>query len=205
LKAAGFLGDRRMADNSDVSSRKIRQGEPIQRSGSTPKAPEARVQSLVADFVDAARSGTESLLEEQKHQMAERVSGIAAALRGAAESLDQSQNRAIARYADQAAERIESFTGAVREQRWHEIVAKTEDFARRQPTIFVLAAIATGFVVGRFLLVSTAGDRHDGEATQGASRVAARSVTAAVSSASGSGTGVAEGYGAGASGTMEDR
>jgi hypothetical protein len=56
------------------------------------------------------------------------------------------------------------------------------------------------------LLVSTSGDRKDGEATHhGSSRVAARSVAAAVSSASGSGSAGAEGYGAGASGTMEDR
>src|SRR5712671_6917068 len=96
-----------------------------------------RETSVVAEFVDAARSAAESLLEAQKQQVAEKASGIAEALRSAAHSLDQSQNRAIAGYMDQAADHVENISRTVRERRWNEIVADTEDFARRQPTLFV--------------------------------------------------------------------
>ena len=76
-------------------------------------------------------------------------------MRCAAQSLDRSENPAIARYADQAADRIEDFSGLIRERRWSEIVADTEDLARRQPTLFVLGAAAVGFLAGRLLAVPT--------------------------------------------------
>jgi hypothetical protein len=177
-----------MADRNDASSSMTSHGEAAGRVHATATAGGERAWSVVAEFVDAARSAAESLLEEQTRQVAERVSGIADAVRGAAKSLDQSQNRAIARYADQAADQIENFSRAVRERGWNEIVADTEDFARRQPTLFVLGAVATGFLVGRFLWASTAGQRHGSDATRGSARGdTTPAVTAAVSSASGAG------------------
>ena len=80
---------------------------------------------------------------------------MAEAVRCAAQSLDRSENRAIARYADQAADRIGDFSGLIRERQWSEIVADTEDLARRQPTLFVLGAAAIGFLAGRLLAVPT--------------------------------------------------
>lgn len=163
--------------------------------------------NVVAEFIDAARSAAESLLEEQKHQLAERVSGIAEALRSAAHCLDQSQNRIIARYVDEARDQVESLSRTVRERRWNEIVSDTEDFARRQPTWFVLGAVATGFLVGRFLWASTNGwsYRSDADRESSTGGTATRAVTAAVSSGSGAGRGELAGHAAGSSGAMESR
>ena len=82
----------------------IGQGETSEPGPSKVYASGERAANVVAEFVDAARSAAESLLEEQKQQVAEKVSGIAEALHSAARSLDQSQNRSIAGYVDQAAE-----------------------------------------------------------------------------------------------------
>jgi ElaB/YqjD/DUF883 family membrane-anchored ribosome-binding protein len=165
-----------------------------------------RETSVFAEFVDAARSAAESMLEEQRQQVAEKVSGIAEALRNAAKSLDQSQNRALAGYVDQAADQAESVFRTVRERRWNEIVADTEDFARRQPTWFVLGAVATGFLVGRFLWASTGAQRGRRNGTRDPSdSKTPRAVTAAVSSGSGTGAGEVADYAAGSSGVMEDR
>ena len=62
--------------------------------------------SVVAEFIDAARSTAESLLEDQKKQVAERVKGVAEALEGAARSLHGSQNRMVARYVQQAGDQV---------------------------------------------------------------------------------------------------
>src|SRR5260370_23324235 len=91
--------------------------------------------------------------------MADRVSGMAKALRSAAQPLDESQNRVIARYLEEGAAQVEGLSRTIRERHWGELVADTEDFARRQPTWFVLGAVATGFVVGRILWASTGGPR----------------------------------------------
>jgi len=112
-----------------------------------------RAKTILSELLDAARSAAETILEDQKQRTAERVSGMAEAVRCAAQSLDRSENPAIARYADQAADRIGDFSGLIRERQWSEIVADTEDLARRQPTLFVLGAAAIGFLAGRLLAV----------------------------------------------------
>src|SRR2546427_11323038 len=103
-----------MVDRNDGSSSVIGQGETAEPGPSKVYASGERAANVVAEFVDAARSAAESLLEEQKQQVAEKVSGIAEALHSAARSRDQSQNRSIAGYVDQAAEQIENITRTVR-------------------------------------------------------------------------------------------
>jgi ElaB/YqjD/DUF883 family membrane-anchored ribosome-binding protein len=199
-----------MADRNDGFSNVINQEGAAGRAAPTVHGGRERAGSVAVEFVDAARSAAESLLDQQRRQVAERVSGIAEALRSAARSLGDSENRVIGRYADQAAEQIENISRTVRTRRWNEIVADTEDFARRNPALFVLGAVATGFLVGRFLWLSTDGQRSGNAVAPESSRSATtRAVTAAVSSASGNGTttgaGEAAGYGAGSSGAMEAR
>jgi ElaB/YqjD/DUF883 family membrane-anchored ribosome-binding protein len=194
-----------MADGNNASSSMISHGEAAERVHSTANTGEEGA-NIVSEFVDAARSAAESLLEEQRQQAAERVSSIAQALRSAAKSLDHSQNRAIARYADRAADQIENVSRAMRERRWNEIVADTEEFARRQPALFVLATVATGFLAGRLLWTPTGGLPQESDPTRqgtnlGQSPSETVAVTAAVSS--GSGTGEKAGYGAETSGAMK--
>src|SRR5712671_4596284 len=114
-----------------------------------------RAKTILSELLDATWSAAETILEDQKQRTAERVSGMAEAVRCAAQSLDRSENRAIARYADQAADRIEDLSGLIRDRQWSEIVADTEDLARRQPTLFALGAAAIGFLAGRLLAVPT--------------------------------------------------
>jgi len=162
--------------------------------------------SVVAEFMDAARSSAESLLEEQKRQIADRVHGFADALEGAARSLHVSQNRMIGRYVQDAGDQVRSLAHGLHGRRWNELVAETEDFARRQPTLFVLGAVAAGFLVGRLLWTAVNAPSRDRGATRD-SREAAREVTAAVSSARGSAGHISEtaGHAAGSSGAMESR
>jgi ElaB/YqjD/DUF883 family membrane-anchored ribosome-binding protein len=176
-----------MADRNDASSSMITPSRATGRVHSATDMERDYGGSVVTEFLDAARSAAESLLEEQKRQIAHRVSGIARALQSAAPPLDQSQSRVIARYLEEGAMQVESLSRRMHERHWGELVADTEDFARRQPTWFVLGAIATGFVVGRLLWASTRG-RHDAARSSRTSEPA-RAVTAAVSSGSGTAAG----------------
>jgi hypothetical protein len=186
-----------------------RSGEIGRRDAERSRAMESSGEpSVVAEFVDAARAAAESLLREQKQQVADRLSGIADALHGAARSLDQSQNRVIARHIRQAGDQVERLTRNLQERRWNELIADTEEFARRQPTWFVLGAVVTGFLVGRFLSTAMSGEKQPSSEAQAAvQRETTREVTAAVSSAPGMGDNAGEpaGYAAGSSGMMESR
>jgi ElaB/YqjD/DUF883 family membrane-anchored ribosome-binding protein len=192
-----------MADEAENSSSvigpKSERNHPLRSSGEP---------SVLAEFVDAARTAAESLLREQQEQVAVRVSGVAEALHGAARSLDQAQNRVIARHVQQAGDRVRSLTRNLQERPWHELIADTEEFARREPVWFVLGAVATGFLVGRFLSTAMSGEsRQSSEKQAAVRRETTREVTAAVSSAPGigGGTGESAGYAAGSSGMMESR
>ena len=77
--------------------------------------------SVMAEFADAAQSTAEALLQKQKQQIADRVSGMAEALECAAHSLDQSQNRIIGRYVQDAGQQIRSFSRTLQERRWNEL------------------------------------------------------------------------------------
>jgi ElaB/YqjD/DUF883 family membrane-anchored ribosome-binding protein len=186
-----------MADRNDASSS-------MMTASSKTDAEREHSGSVVTEFFDAARSAAESLLEEQKHQIADRISGAAKALRSAAQPLDESQNRVIARYLEEGAMQVESFSRNMRERSWSELVADTEAFARRQPTLFVLGAVGTGFVVGRLLWASTGARRHIA-AWSSRSGEPVRTVRAAVSSASGTAAGDLSGNPHPVTGAVETR
>ena len=193
-----------MADRNDASSSMITPTGATGRVHSTADGEREYGGSVATEFLDAARSAAESLLEEQKRRIADRISGIARALRSAAQPLDESQSHIIARYLEQGAMQVDSFSRTMRERHWGELVADSEDFARRQPTWFVLGAVATGFVVGRLLWASTGGRRHDAAASSRTTEPA-RTVTAAVSSGSNTAAGELSGNPHPITGAVETR
>jgi hypothetical protein len=193
-----------MADRNDASSSMIAPTGATGRVHSATDGDSAYGGSVVTEFLDAARSAAESLLEEQKRQIAERVSGIARALQNAAQPLHESQSHVIGGYLEEAAAQVHSLSRTMRERHWGELVADTADFARRQPTWFVLGAVATGFVVGRLLWTSIGGRRPDA-APSSRSSEPPRTVTAAVSSGSGTAAGELSGNPHPITGAVETR
>jgi ElaB/YqjD/DUF883 family membrane-anchored ribosome-binding protein len=191
-----------MADSNEGASSTVTHAA----TGMTAETRAERSTSVIAEFIDAACSAAESLLEKQKRQIADRSGGIAEALHRAAHALEASENAALARYAKQAGDRVHDISRHMRERRWDEIIADTQSYARRQPIWFVLGAMATGFLVGRFICASTRGmPDENGASRQVSPGGEARSVTAAV--ARGSTTDVRSGasYSAGSSGSVETR
>jgi hypothetical protein len=143
-----------------------------------------RAWALLVEFVDAARSAALCAAGEQVRQGARQVGSVAEAMRAAARSLDRSEIPSVARYADQAAERIESFSHSLDEQRWSEIIGDVEDIARRRPALFVLGAATMGFLAGRLLSDPRPQD-HAPRTTSVGALPPDEAVKAAVSSASG--------------------
>jgi hypothetical protein len=110
----------------------------------------------------------------------------------------------IAGYIEEAAMQVDALSRTMHERHWGELVADTEDFARRQPTWFVLGAVATGFILGRLLWTSTGDRRHDAGRSSRSSEPP-RTVTAAVSSATGTAAGELTGNPHPITGAVESR
>jgi hypothetical protein len=125
-------------------------------------------------MVDKAKSQAESMLGEQKHAAAGQIEGLARALRKTAEQLDTQDQGPVARYVERAADGLDRLGGTLRDRDIDSLATQVQDFARRQPGVFLGGAVAAGFLVARFLKASSrsdesysaaSGDRQPGSTT----------------------------------------
>jgi hypothetical protein len=112
----------------------------------------------VADSAkDVASKASEKLLNsvaEQKAASADFVSGMAGALRRAANEFGELPQ--AAQYIRLAANQVDSVSDAFRKRDLSQLVSDVQGFARRQPTAFLGIAVLAGFAAVRFLKTSTA-------------------------------------------------
>jgi hypothetical protein len=113
--------------------------------------------TTVADSAkDLASKASETLLntvEEQKAAGADFVSGMAGALRRAANEFGEVPQ--AAQYIRLAANQIDSVSDAFRKRDLNRLLSDAQGFARRQPTAFLGMAVLAGFAAVRFLKTST--------------------------------------------------
>ncbi len=81
---------------------------------------------------------------------ADLVAEIARTARGLADDLDGGAPQ-LAQMVRRAAASAESFSEDIRDKSLGEFVEATQDFARRQPALFIGAAATAGFVLARLL------------------------------------------------------
>jgi hypothetical protein len=109
-----------------------------------------------SELVGAARDSAVSLIDAQRARAAEQITAVGDALRRSVESLDSTGAGALVQYVNQAADQVSGFADAVRDRSWNELADDLEGFARRSPAMFMASAVGLGFVLGRFLLSSSA-------------------------------------------------
>jgi hypothetical protein len=127
--------------------------DPLADQSKKPRGLE-RAGAILAALAEAFGSALVAAADEQRLEAAARTKAVAAALRSAARSLDQSDNPGLAGRADRAADRIDDVARFVGERDWRQIGAVTAAFARRRPGLFGLAAVSLGFLAGRLLLLA---------------------------------------------------
>lgn len=145
----GFPGEKAEANiHSGVPA-----GEPSAGQRATDETREELQQyaNTAKEAVQSAKEQGMSMLEERKRALADEVSGVERALRRTATQLRDEHQSTVGRYAEQAADGLEHLSHALREQDFDALIEKTEDFARRQPGVFLGGAVAAGFLLARFL------------------------------------------------------
>jgi hypothetical protein len=125
--------------------------EGVERLAAQAGAAAEAVERNAALFSEKLREAAQPFIAEQQQRIADMVQGLAEALHGAGATLKREGKEAAARYADQAAAQIDRFAESVRQRRLEDLLASTEDFARRQPALFLAGAVAAGFVIARAL------------------------------------------------------
>lgn len=122
-----------------------------------------QVKEVGAKMVDAAREKMRSGFEKQQRRAADEISGVAGALRDAADRLHAEDHGGTAHYVKAAADQAAKLAGQVRDRGLEDLVAKAEGIARRQPELFVGGALLAGVVLGRFLKASSNRRRMAGD------------------------------------------
>lgn len=127
----------------------------------------SQAKQTLTDTVDGVKQQATSKLEQQKQHTAERLSGIANALRNTGQDLHQ-QDETVAQYVDSFADQVERISGYIQNKDIGELFNDAQQLARRQPELFVAGALAAGFLVGRFFKSSsTPSSSYDKDRTYG--------------------------------------
>lgn len=97
-----------------------------------------------------------SVLDEQKTNLASGITSVADSIRQVGENLshtdEKSQMAALAgKYGENLAGQVEKFSSYIEDKEIKELVRDVEQFARRNPLLFVGGAFALGILAARFL------------------------------------------------------
>jgi hypothetical protein len=83
------------------------------------------------------------------------MESVALALRQTGQHLQEQDQAALSGYAESAAEALERFSGYMSQRDINQMIGGVEDFARRQPMLFLGSTFALGLLAGRFLKSSS--------------------------------------------------
>ena len=110
---------------------------------------------------DRAVDTVKEMADHQKTASADRVENVAEAMRSSAEQLGSNEEQ-LAELVGTAAGQLEGLAKSLREKDRSALMAEMEDFGRRQPAMFMGAAVALGFGIARFAKAgsSSAGQGH---------------------------------------------
>jgi len=110
-----------------------------------------QVQAQAGQLKDQARDYATSQLTSQKERAAGSLGTVADVLRQTSQQVREQDQGSVAQYIDKIADQAEQFSHTVREQDLSQLLDSTEQWARRQPALFLSGAVAVGFLATRFL------------------------------------------------------
>jgi hypothetical protein len=117
-----------------------------------------KAQELASQAQQKAGEQVESGLARGKSRAAETLGGVAQSLRLSSQHLREQNQEGTGRYVEKAAQQVERLSSYLQNADVGEVVDQVEDFARRQPALFLGGAFALGLLGARFLKSSRRGE-----------------------------------------------
>lgn len=109
-----------------------------------------KTESRAKEMTSKAEHEAKTMLEQRKGQMASELNSVAQAFRETGGQLRQQDRTGVAQYSDRVADQVERFSGYLENKDVDAVVRDAENFARRQPELFLGAAFGAGLLVARF-------------------------------------------------------
>jgi hypothetical protein len=130
------------------------------RAGMSAAPPAAAHTTEPAGAAAQAQQQTRAFLAGQKDAAADHIDNLSQVLHGTVDQLREKSPGAISDYAERAVHGLDSVAAALRQEDMRSLVGTVEEFARRQPALFLAGSAALGFALARFLKSSAHAD-HD--------------------------------------------
>jgi hypothetical protein len=122
-----------------------------------------RVRDQASRAAGQVQEQAQAFISGQKEVAADHIEGVAKVLHDTVDQLRQKSPGAVTDYAERAVESLDSVANALRERDVRDLVGQVEDFARRQPVLFLAGTVAIGFALARFLKSSSRGGASYGQ------------------------------------------
>lgn len=97
-----------------------------------------------------ARDSATSSINDSRHQAADKIGGLASAVRSTSQHLRSENQGGVANLTDSLAEQVERLSSYLRDRDLGAVRDDVETFARRQPAVAVGVALALGLLGARF-------------------------------------------------------
>lgn len=120
----------------------------------------SRETGTTSALMDRVRDGATSQLTTQKGRVTDSLTSLAQAVRQSTESLRGNEQPAVAQYVEQAAGQLERLSNRLRDRDVKDLMQDAQQFARRQPAIFIGAAFAAGLLAARFMKSSSNNNQY---------------------------------------------
>ena len=120
------------------------------RRGRGAASPLDALRHLAASQAQHLRQRGDEYLDQRKKHAVQNISDVGAAVRRAAEKLQDSRSGALAGYVETAAAGIDGIAKYIEQQDVAEMMEKVAHLARRQPALVLGALFVAGFTAGRF-------------------------------------------------------
>lgn len=125
-------------------------------AGNTSGGATETVGAVTTQAVGQVKEKAASVIDEQKGNLASGISSVADSIRQIGENIggkdDNNQIAALAgKYGDTLAGQVEKFSSYIEDRELKELVRDVEQFAKRNPALFVGGAFMLGILAARFL------------------------------------------------------
>jgi hypothetical protein len=118
-----------------------------------------QVQQRAQEVAGQAQAQAKPAVATRKEQAVENLGSVAEAFRVTGDELRNQDKGAVAQYADKIADQIDRISGYLEERDVDQLLEEAENFARRQPELFLGGAFLLGMLLGRF--IKSSGQRRE--------------------------------------------
>jgi hypothetical protein len=149
---SGPLGvDQNAQPDMGSSQGDFRSDGPARGQGNIVDAAKEKIQQFASQARETASEQAESRFSTGKSRATQTLGSIAQTLKSSSQQLRDQEQDGVGRYADQAAAKIEEISHYLENASLNDVAERVENFARREPALFIGSAVALGFLGARFL------------------------------------------------------